>query len=680
MRNLILNAFEEQSEWNVRDLQNALRVKSGKDFTTFVKTMNELEDEHILYNNHAKYFLIDNENYMVGVAKDISRFEYAVTNPDKKVYVPKKMAKNVFDRDEVLVQLQPNVKVVHIYRHDVRQVIGKFIHTKKGWVFFSDIDFHRQFQIKNMHSFALKNGMKAVVEITKYSDPLEANIVKLIGMEKDPGVDITSILFANHVRMGFGDKIQLEVTKLPQKVQRSDLEGRVDYRSLDTVTIDGDDARDFDDAISIQKEKDGYVLYVHIADVSHYVKEGSAIDQEAYARSTSVYVTDRVVPMLPFELSNGICSLNPDVDRCTLTCKMHINKEGICTSYSIVPSIIHSNHRCTYKKVNQVLANDVEAMDEYQDLLTLIYNLNDCTKQLKKQSKKRGCIDFQTTESQIVLNKKGKPISIEKKERGIAEEMIEECMILANVCVANYLHAHQLPCMYRVHESPDPDKITTVTSVAHALHVPYDFYPDDVTTKELQTFLDSIESDELFEIFSMVTLRAMQKAKYSHQCIGHFGLSLSEYCHFTSPIRRYSDLVVHRMLRKYLFEKGDVKNVARDIKKIERQSYHVSQKERDAILVERIVDDYKKAEYMESRLGQVFDGTVVGVTGFGFFVELNNSVEGLVPLRSLMDFYTFDEAQMCLVSESNRISLGQHVRVMCKDVNRAKGQIEFALQ
>ncbi len=679
MKDRILTLFSVQNEWSVKELQKEMHLKDGREFTRFIKTLNALEEDRILYNNHAKYYLIDNINYMVGIAKDISHHEYAVSNSERKVYVKKKYATNVFDRDEVLVKCGFNAKILHIYKHDIRYIIGTFIHTKKGWIFHSDINFHRQFDVKNIHQFKLKSGMKAVVEINKYADPLVVSILKIIGFEKEPGVDITSILYANNVRMNFGDKVLQDIIKLPNQVNKQDKKGRIDYRNLLTVTIDGDDAKDFDDAISIEKTKSGYTLYVHIADVSHYVKESSSIDQEAYARATSVYVTDRVIPMLPFELSNGICSLNPDVDRCTLTCKMSINTTGKVTSYEIVPSLIHSDRRCTYHKVNAVLNGDPVAIDEYKEILNLIYHLSDLAHLLQKRSKNRGCIDFQTTESNIILDENGKAIKILKKSRGFAEQMIEESMILANVCVANYLHSKQLPCMYRVHEQPDPEKVQTIGAIASALQVPFDFNFEDVTTKELQQFLDSIHDPQLFEIFSMITLRAMQKAKYDAHCIGHFGLALEEYCHFTSPIRRYSDLVVHRMLRKYVFDKEDEKAVTRDIKKIERQSFHVSQKERDAIQVERLVSDYKKAEYMESKIGHTFVGHIVGVQSFGFFVELNNSIEGLVPLHSLYEYYEYDEDTMSLHSTSNVLHLGQKVRVTCSDVNRAKGQVEFVL-
>ncbi len=299
---------------------------------------------------------------------------------------------------------------------------------------------------------------------------------------------------------------------------------------------------------------------------------------------------------------------------------------------------------------------------------------------MQKQSERRGKIGFDTKESALELDDKGKVISVTVKQRGFAEEMIEECMIQANVCVANVLHSNQLPCMYRVHEKPDPERILEVCNVANTLRVPFSFYPDDASPKDLQKFLESIENEENQFVLSMVTLRAMQKAKYDNRCLGHYGLALDEYCHFTSPIRRYSDLVVHRMLRRYIFTKDKKNRVSKDDKKIEKQAFHISQKERDAIYVERLITDYKKAEYMQNHIGHVYQANIVGVQSFGFFVQMENTIEGLVPVHTLDDYYTYDAQKTCLVSKTGKTyMLGQRVKVVCTDVNIQKGQVEFAL-
>ena len=470
-----------------------------------------------------------------------------------------------------------------------------------------------------------------------------------------------------------------QANALPKEVKKHDLVGREDFRNLLTVTIDGEDARDFDDAISIEKNAGGYRLYVHIADVSYYVKEGSFIDQEAYARSTSIYVADRVVPMLPFSLSNGICSLNPHVDRCTISCIMDIDLNGNITSSRIVPSVIHSDRRCTYTKVNAFLEGDLEACQEYEPISQLLTDFEACSRQLQKRAIERGTIDFNTVESDLILNEQGKCIDVRCKERGFAQEMIEQAMISANVCVAHTLNSLQIPGIYRVHEKPDPGKLSTLLQLAQSLGIKFSFYPDDVTPKQLQMFLDSIKDPDLSQIISTLALRAMQRARYDAGCLGHYGLALKEYCHFTSPIRRYPDLIVHRMLRRYLFRKNSTLR-EKDFGKCERQAYFVSEKENEAVLTEREVTDCKKAEYMEDKIGQAFTGKIISVQAFGFFVELPNTVEGLVPLHSLMDdFYDYDETASCLKGEATKktYQLGQKVDVICVGADKLKSQVSF---
>ena len=385
--------------------------------------------------------------------------------------------------------------------------------------------------------------------------------------------------------------------------------------------------------------------------------------------------------MLPFDLSNGICSLNPNVDRLTITCAMQVDERGNLLTYNVFPSVIHSDKRCTYKKVNACLAGDETILEEYSEVKDLLFTLESLAKLLKKQSHNRGCIDFNTKEAKIIMDKNGYPVDVTVLERGFAEQMIEECMILANVCVAHHMHVNKIPSMYRVHENPDPKKVATICTVANSLRIPFDFYPDEVNASQIQKFLESIQDENAYEVLSMVALRSMQKARYDAHCLGHFGLALEEYCHFTSPIRRYSDLVVHRMLHAYCFNEQK-RTPSNDEKKIEKQAFHISEKERDAIMMERMVNDYKKAQFMEKRIGQVFEGTIVGVMSFGFFVEMDNTVEGLVPVHTLSnDFYDYDEDTMTLKGQTHGkvFQMGMRVRVVCTDVQREKGQVTFSL-
>lgn len=684
MRDEILMLFEKNRSMNVKELQKELGITTSRDFKEMCVCLNELEDERKLYNNHVKYILIDNKNLVAGKARDVSPMEYAVFNRENKVYVPKTDSRILLDSDEVLVKVSPKGnEVVHIYERGIKYVVGTFVNTRRGLKFRSDVDLHTSFDVLNEKDFALSNNMKAVVKVVEYTAPLKVKIVKLLGKEDEPGVDVTGILCENEVRMDFGKKVQKELDEIPTKVRKKEIKDRYDLRALPTVTIDGDSTKDFDDAISVEKlPNGGWRLYVHIADVSHYVKEDEAIDEEAFKRGTSIYVTDRVVPMLPFQLSNGICSLNPDVDRLTLTCRMDFNKDGIMTDYDIFDSVIHSDERCTYAKVNEYLENPGShpAYDKVGDMLR---DFSDLATVLKKQTKERGHIDFETKEAYFVLDEKGKPVDVVVKERGWAEQMIEEAMIAANVAVAHELHSKKLPGMYRVHENPDPEKIEALINMAKSMNVKCDLNPNNTRPLDVAKFLSSIEDESVRQILSSVAIRSMQKARYSEENLGHYGLALEEYCHFTSPIRRYPDLLIHRMLKRHVIDKkNDEKTLRKDEKKMKKSALHLSEKERDAVTLEREVNDLKSAQYMENKVGQEFEGIVSGVTSFGFFVELDNTIEGLIPLRTMKDdYYVFDQDTLSLTGENTgkKFSMGQPVKVRLSDVNVPKRQVTFEL-
>ena len=683
MQEKLTQLFLKKSPRTLKEMENELQLQSSSDFRTLMKTLNQMEEDRLIFTNHSQYDWIDSEKYMIGKVKDVSKMEFAVVNKEEKVYVMKKNGKQAFQQDEVLVRKGRNNEIVHIYERGITNIVGTFVRMHGEFKFRSDIDLHRNFVVKNIKEFSLAHNVKAVVYITKYSNPMEVKISKILGPATDAGVDITALLFENNVRQVFSEKVEKEVARIPDHVTIKEMHGRKDFRKLCTVTIDGDDSKDFDDAITVEKTNQGYRLYVHIADVSHYVEEGSCIDQEAYARGNSVYVVDRCVPMLPFELSNGICSLNPGVDRLTMSCVMEIDNEGNITSYEIVPSMIHSTRRCTYSKVNQILEGNMLVQREYSDVLDMLLDFYDLAKLLKMQTEKRGAIEFNTKEPTIILNKRGNPIDIYVKERGFAQQMIEEAMIRANVCVAEFLQANKIPGAYRVHEKPDVEKVAPILNIARVFHLRPEFYPDEVQAWQMQKFLSSIEDETAKQVLSMVSLRAMQKAKYDRDCIGHFGLSLDSYCHFTSPIRRYSDLVVHRMLRRYAFEAiDDEKKKEKDYRKLLKICMHISEKERTAIDAERQVNDFKMAQFMENKMGQRFTGTIISVMNFGFFVELDNTIEGLVPMHTLMDdYYVYDEMTMSLRGENNGrfFQIGQKVDVICTDVDRSKGQITFGI-
>lgn len=681
MREEVLRLLNEKKNLSLKELMALLHIENGRDTKELGIVLNELEDERLIYNNHSKYFLIDNEDWMVGSLRDISANDYAVANKDKRVFIPKNGQRIFMDKDEVLVKLGKENEIVHVYDRGIKYITGTFVNTRRGLKFRSDVDLHTSFIVTNTKDYALSPNMKAVVKVVDYTFPLKVKIVKLLGKENEPGVDVTAILCENEVRQEFNKKISKELDEIPDKVRKKEVKERTDLRELPTVTIDGESTKDFDDAISVKKLKNGgWRLWVHIADVSHYVKEGEEIDEEAFKRGTSIYVADRVVPMLPFQLSNGICSLNPDVDRLTLSCRMDFNAQGVMTDYDIDETVIHSNQRCTYGKVNQYL-EDPESVPEYKEVGQMLKDFSDLAEMLKQRTQERGHIEFETKEPYFVLNAQGRPVDIKVRERGWSEQMIEEAMIAANVAVAHELHSKGLPGMFRVHETPDPEKVATIVNMARALNIPCDINPHEVEPKDIAAFLNSIEDQDAREIMSTIAVRSMQKARYSEENLGHYGLALEEYCHFTSPIRRYPDLLIHRMLRRHVIKhKNDEKSIKKDEKKMKKSALHLSEKEKDAVNIERAVNDLKSAQFMENKVGEIYDGVISGVANFGFFVELDNTVEGMVPKRTLKDdFYNYDADTMVLTGENSGRSfkLGQKVKVKLIDVNTPKRQITF---
>lgn len=683
MKDQLILLFRESSERTLSSLEEQLHIKDDEEKAELEDTLRTMEDERLIWKDGDFYRWIG-EGYFVGKVKDISKFEFLVVNGDQKVYVRKKDGMDAFDRDEVLVKKEKSGnRIIHIFKRGIQNITGVINRIRDGWKFRSDVDLHTTFKLLNADDYSLANNTKAVVRVEDYSRPLGVRIIRLLGPASQKGVDIEAMLYENNVRMEFPEEVIQQTATVESTVQPEELEGRKDFRDLLTVTIDGDHSKDFDDAISLEKTDKGYRLYVHIADVSHYVKEDTPLDKEALLRGNSVYVVDRVVPMLPFDLSNGICSLNPDVDRLTLTCVMDLDKDGNLVDTDVVESVIHSDKRCTYNNVNKVLAGDPEVQEEYKDVKDMLKTFEELTHKLQARSKDRGYISFSTKEPTIVLDDKGRPTDIYVAERGFSEQMIEEAMIMANVAVAKFLDEKKIPGIFRVHETPDPEKVATVLNMAKALNVPAEFYPDEVTAKDIQKFLDEVDDETARDVLSMVALRSMQKARYDSEDIGHFGLALEDYTHFTSPIRRYSDLVVHRMLRKYFFDKNaDRSKIPAERKKIQKEADHISLKEREAITMERLVNDYEAARYMEKKVGQRYQGTIVGVANFGFFVELDNTVEGLVPCHSLTDdFYKYDEGTMSLEGENNhrKFHMGQKVDVICTDVDVPKGKITFGL-
>ncbi len=676
---------------DAQQLSKRLGMQDSASFTALCKELNRMEDEGILFVDHAyHYFNAEQMGYIKGKLRLNAKGFGFVETQDQSIYINKNSLQNAFPDDIVIAHVWQNPdgtkegEVVKIIFHTLKRIVGtiKIKHHQK--IFLSDRDFNqRRFNITNMDAFPLINDTKVLVVIDRYDKECSAHIEKVIGFKYDPGVDILSTLYEHDIWVDFPQNVMKEVAKIPDHVLEKDKKGRTSLLEEQIITIDGEDSRDLDDAIHVVPIEGGYRLGVHIADVSHYVKEGSEVNAEAYARGTSVYVSDRVVPMLPQVLSNGICSLNPHVERLTLTCQMDIDESGNVMRYEIFPSYIKTCERMTYTKVNEILNGNEEACRAYAHLVPMCAYMKQLSHILRKRRTQLGAIDFNTREAKIIVDEKGKPLDIKVKERGEAERIIEDFMIAANECVATHMKWMELPSMYRIHEIPEAKKMREFARISSTLGYPMKGDVSHVFPKQLQQLLKQAEKDEAYPILSTFMLRSMQKARYDNQCLGHFGLGLQEYLHFTSPIRRYPDLLVHRMLRKHLFHGlSNAEEMRKDEVWLESAAKQCSSRERIAVEAERDVEDMKKAEYMEDFIGQTFLGVISGVVKFGFFVELDNTVEGLVHVSSMHDdHYHYDERSYMLIGErtGKKYRMGQSVKVKCVGASRFKKQVDFEI-
>ena len=538
--------------------------------------------------------------------------------------------------------------------------------------------------IPQERSKGVVSGHKVVVEITDYGKEgrkPEGKVVEIIGHINDPGTDIMSIVKAYDLPVEFSEKIMHQVENVSNEVSTADMAGRMDFREWQTVTIDGEDAKDLDDAITLTKEGDNYKLGVHIADVSNYVQEHSALDVEALSRGTSVYLVDRVIPMLPHKLSNGICSLNAGENRLTLSCVMTIDPKGNVIDHTIAESVIKVDRRMSYTSVKKILEDhDENEIREYENLVPMFELMRELAAILRKKRMKRGSIDFDFPETKIVLDEKGKPIEIKPYERNVATKIIEDFMLIANETVAQDYFWQELPFVYRTHDNPDTEKIkklsTFINNFGYSIHIGQ----DEVHPKELQKLLQKIDGTPEEALISRLTLRSMKQAKYTTMSTGHFGLATPYYCHFTSPIRRYPDLQIHRIIKDNLRGRMNAKKIEHYDKILPEVAKHSSEMERRADEAERETDKLKKVEYMSERIGEVFEGVISGVTEWGFYVELPNTVEGLVHVTTLVDdYFHYNESTYELVGEVTNIryKLGQRVHVMVTGTDRILRTIDF---
>lgn len=530
------------------------------------------------------------------------------------------------------------------------------------------------------------DGHKVVVEILVPAEAgrrAEGKVIEILGHSNDPGVDILSLTRAYDLPEKFPDKVLAQAEKVPETISEDDLEGRMDLRDHLMVTIDSESAKDLDDAVSLYKEGGCFHLGVHIADVTHYVRENSALDQEALKRGTSIYLADRVIPMLPHRLCNGICSLNEAQDRLTLSCLMTIDEKGAVVDHQITPSVIRTAHRMTYTAVNRIIEDhDEEAIAEFADVSGMLLEMEELARLLRKQRRKRGSIDFDLPETLIEVDPKGHPVKIAPYDRNEATKLIEEFMLIANETVAEHFYWQELPFIYRTHTPPEPDKIRKLTQFIRNFGYSVKGRGDEIHPKEIQKLLDSIDGTPEEMMISRLTLRSMQRAEYNTQCLGHFGLACNYYCHFTSPIRRYPDLQIHRIIKESLAGTLNERRILRYRGLLDEVAKQSTKMERRADEAERECDKLKKAEYMLDHLGEQFEGVISSVTGWGLYVELPNTVEGLVHISKLPgDFYVYHEELNEIKGEQHgkRYVLGQKVTVSVDAADLAARTIDFSL-
>lgn len=529
-------------------------------------------------------------------------------------------------------------------------------------------------------------GHKVVVEITDYGEDRrnpEGKVIEILGHINDPGVDILSVIRRYELAVEFPEEVYAEIEHLGTEVAEADKKGREDLRDLLTITIDGADAKDLDDAVSLKRLGNGnFELGVHIADVSHYVRENTALDKEAYARGTSVYLVDRVIPMLPHKLSNGICSLNPHVDRLALSCLMEVNGRGEVVSHRILESVINSDYRMTYTAVREILEDGTPALlEQYAEILPMLEDMEELRQILGEKRRKRGSVNFDLPESKIILDENGKPIDIKPYEKSIATNMIEEFMLVCNETIAENSFWQEMPFMYRSHQEPDEDKLEKMEQFLRGFGYYLRKKDGEIHPRELQKVLQKAEETDEERIITRMVLRSMMQARYTAENGGHFGLAAKYYCHFTSPIRRYPDLEIHRMIKKMLHGELDEKASVYYRRKMPDWAKHCSKQERVAEDAERDTDALKKVEFMEDKVGQIYEGIISGVTNWGIYVELPNTIEGMVALSQMDDdYYEFDEKKMLVFGKRTKKSyrLGDKVVVSVAKVDRMMGTIDFA--
>lgn len=704
MNDKIITYLEKREKVTVNELAEALEMTGAKKFPNLIKGISTLESQGKLRFNDAGMLSLrkkqekKKEVTVTGIFRaNKAGFGFlTVDENEDDMFIGRNDVGYAIDGDtvEAVIKKPANrlkgtaaeAKIVGIVERSLKTVVGKFILDDEkpkyaGYIKSKNQKIQQKIYIKKEP--VVLDGTEIIkVDIDKYPtrghDYFVGQVRDIVGHQGDVGIDVLEVLESMDIVSDFPDDVLAEANAVPNAPTNKDLIGRVDLRQEVTFTIDGADAKDLDDAVHIKLLDNGHFeLGVHIADVSYYVTEGSALNREAVARGTSVYVTDRVVPMLPERLSNGICSLNPNVDRLTQSCLMEIDRKGRVVNHQICQSVINTTFRMTYSDVNAILAGDDELAEKYQPIVESIHHMADLHAILEKMRVRRGALNFDTNEAKIIINDKGMPVDIVLRQRGVAERMIESFMLAANETVAEHFSKRKLPFIYRIHEEPKAEKLQKFLDYASIFGIHIHGTANKITQQALQEFMAKVENKPGADVLNMMLLRSMQQARYSEHNHGHYGLAAEYYTHFTSPIRRYPDLLVHRMIREYTQVTDEKIEHFRQV--IPELATSSSTLERRAIDAERVVEAMKKAEYMEEYVGEEFEGVVSSVVKFGLFIELPNTIEGLIHITTLPEFYNYNERTMTLQGEKSGkvFRVGQPIKIKLVRADKETGDIDF---
>ncbi len=699
MREEILKLLNDGKALDFVEISRSLGYTKDMD-ELLASTLTEMVNNYDLHITNKKRYMLfknneKNDNYFKGKFMDTNgAFGFVrVDGISDDIFVHGSKTMGAINGDEVLVYLTKFAKdgrkmegeIVKIINREVNNKVGEVYHYDgKIMVSMDDKKFKKLIYLKdNSETRKLVDGDKVIVSFTSSTagdDFINANFVRRIGHITDPGIDILSIIADHEIETEFSDEYLFELSKLPTSISNKEINDRRDLRNEIIFTIDGDDTKDIDDGISLKKLSNGnYELGVHIADVSYYINENSALDLEARKRGTSTYLVDRVIPMFHHQISNGICSLNPDVDRLTISCVMEISPDGKLVNYEIFPSVIHSKKQMTYNKVNEILEENriPEGYEEFADTLKL---MNELAHIIRKERTSRGAIDFDTDEAKIIADTEGKPIDIVLRNRGEGEKLIEDFMVRANETVASHFFYMDLPSLYRIHGAPDEERLERFLKILSGLGISIKADIKKMKPKVIQLIVEELKKYPEFRVLSTKLLSCMDKAIYSPENIGHFALASKIYTHFTSPIRRYPDLMIHRMLHKYFFSKDGIceENIEHFKEILSDIGIHTSETERNSDDCERDVEGMKMAEFMEAHIGEEYEGMISGIMNFGFFVQLDNMIEGLVPYESFNADFDYDRDLEMVQIDNKIFRLGQKIKVRVESVLKDESEIDFS--